>query len=46
MLPYKNLLCSMSLLHENKNEVDKGTSKAEKQQLCIFLHSKDTVQIN
>ena len=25
-----NLSSSLSLLHENKNEVDKGTSKAEK----------------
>ena len=30
MLPYKNLSCSLSLLHENKDDVDKGTSEAEK----------------
>ena len=30
MILYKNLSCSLSLLHENKNEVDKGISKAEK----------------
>ena len=46
MLPHKNLSCSLSLLHENNTEIDTGTSKAEKQQLSIFLHPKDTVQIN
>ena len=30
MLPYKNLSCSLSLLDENKNDVDKRTPKTEK----------------
>ena len=44
LLPYKNISCSLSPLHENKNEVDKGTFKAEK--AVAFLHPKDTVQAN
>ena len=35
LLPYKNISCSLSPLHENKNEVDKGTFKAEK---AVALH--------
>ena len=30
LLPYKNISCLLSPLHENENEVDKGTFKGEK----------------
>ena len=30
MIPFKNLSFSLSILHENKKEMNKGVSKAEK----------------
>ena len=30
MTPFKNLSCSLSILHENKREMNKGISKGEK----------------
>ena len=46
LLPYKNILYSLSPLHENKNEVDKETFKAEKTAALHILDPKDTVQTN
>ena len=46
LLPYKNILYSLSPLHENKNEVDKETLKAEKTAALHILDPKDTVQTN
>ena len=43
MLPYKNLSCSLSVLHENKNEVDRETCKAEKTEtLHLFTPQRST----